>query len=226
MPLQSKEQYESIIVNGEDYRKFVPAGKEAQYKQYFKKYWEFDEKRSGVTDQGQILGGWATFKKNLSEKIGKKSCIAVSYCHMFLLSLGMYTYVFHPCYTATQPLTPNPIAYQPPPTQPLTIQQPPSPQPHTTSPLNPSPPSPLPTSPLPTRPLPTKPSTSLFYTVVSYPDQHLFALYAVGFFHQCKQSRVRNAQAEEWQEAGNTRNRNNCQDLVRQDEGEWEVPQD
>ena len=178
MPIQSKDQYEAIVLNGQEYMSFVPAGQEAEYKQYFKKFWEFDEKKSGVTDQGHIIGGWAMFKKNLSDKIGKKSCIAVSYCLMFVLSLCMYIYVFHPCYclrttyhpshpdphqrahppshptmtkpSATQPFTHKPLAYQSPHTQPLTIQQPPSPQPHTTSPPNPSPPRPLTPSPLQT----------------------------------------------------------------------------
>ena len=38
MPIQSKDQYEAIVLNGEEYRSFVPAGQEAEYKQYFKKF--------------------------------------------------------------------------------------------------------------------------------------------------------------------------------------------
>ncbi len=81
MPMESHKQF---VMDGDGYKEFVPKDKVAEYKNFFDTYWDYDEKKNGVSDQGSTLGGWQIYKKKLSDQIGKRSTNMVSICIMSL----------------------------------------------------------------------------------------------------------------------------------------------
>lgn len=92
LALMSRDNHKKFVMEGEAYKDFTPKEQEAEYSDFFDTFWDYNESKHGMGDQGSILGGWQDYKKKLTDQIGKKSgcMVSISIMSFFFPCIGPY----------------------------------------------------------------------------------------------------------------------------------------